>query len=417
MTQEQVNSLEIVRFINEINNKRYLDIQRILNESTLDTVIENLDKLAIPELYTSTFGPKQQSLLQIALDVDSDNKTNLVSLLLEHGADPNLTDWNYRTPLSYLLDATNINITRCSMMLKHGANTTTRNSSGENFLDKIIRENCNAALEKQSYCRIVKIDSTEFNDISSSIMSNVFQKVLPYLNEFQRNVPAEKILKQNQFAYVRDKCVGIIKDYYSLQNTITKTAAYLNAKLPLLTLAGNEHDHFSKWILLSNPIDKYMRHLASQVGSFANSNPVTAFYFKYTLVILDSFLNKSGMELTRFNMRQLLLTSFVVSYKFLHDYQSMDLGAIAKVVLLDPEELIMMEKDFLRMIDFQLPLNKRDKNIEKQFKDLVDSIHDENVYPVKMLKSCLRFFLNSAKNIIHQDDHAISQEKIINPKP
>jgi len=72
------------------------------------------------------------------------NHPEVVELLLEHGANPNVRDYDGYTPLHYAVEGCHVDVAR--VLLDHGADPTIRNNNGMTPLD--YGRNCEEIIEE-----------------------------------------------------------------------------------------------------------------------------------------------------------------------------------------------------------------------------------------------------------------------------
>ena len=76
------------------------------------------------------------------------------------------------------------------------------------------------------------------------------------------------------------------------------------------------------------------------------------------LIYIDKICEKASIILSEFNIHQILFTSIIIAIKYNEDLYY-DNKYYAKIAGVTPKELQKMESDFLRMIKFELYINKK----------------------------------------------------------
>ena len=96
------------------------------------------------------------------------------------------------------------------------------------------------------------------------------------------------------------------------------------------------------------------------------------------LIYIDKICEKASIILSEFNIHQILFTSIIIAIKYNEDLYY-DNKYYAKIAGVTPKELQKMESDFLRMIKFELYINKK---IFDKYRNYINKINAIN----KMLK-------------------------------
>lgn len=96
------------------------------------------------------------------------------------------------------------------------------------------------------------------------------------------------------------------------------------------------------------------------------------------LIYIDKICEKASIILSEFNIHQILFTSIIIAIKYNEDLYYYN-KYYAKIVGVTPKELQKMEGEFLRLIKFELYINKK---IFDKYKNYINKINAIN----KMLK-------------------------------
>ena len=96
------------------------------------------------------------------------------------------------------------------------------------------------------------------------------------------------------------------------------------------------------------------------------------------LIYIDKICEKASIILSEFNIHLILFTSIIIAIKYNEDLYY-DNKYYAKIAGITPKELQKMESEFLRMIKFELYINKK---IFDKYRNYINKINAIN----KMLK-------------------------------
>ena len=92
------------------------------------------------------------------------------------------------------------------------------------------------------------------------------------------------------------------------------------------------------------------------------------------LIYIDKICEKASIILSEFNIHQILFTSIIIAIKYNEDLYY-DNKYYAKIAGVTPKELQKMENEFLRMIKFELYINKK---IFDKYKNYINKINAIN---------------------------------------
>lgn len=270
---------------------------------------------------------------ETALHLAARYNPSAIPILLKFGANPLIVTIDGNSALDYMFMRDPIDFHLCSMMIQHGANIFTKNNDGENIFDLAIREafkfnNMNKKNE------VIKFAVSLISDIATS-----------------NNDIALKTLDK--------KYDDIVKTQNRLDHQITNISAYLEH---LIKTMPNKIDCNNLFTLKKEKIPKisiknYLAQLALYLDPITSFNPITAIYFTAMLSTLELYLQKSKSQLTTSNIHCLLLTSFTIVYKYIKDAGHAGMSEIADAGGIPVRDLLRIERDFLKIIDYIIPIN------------------------------------------------------------